>query len=312
MAQEKNKNVDKKNVAKKNVDKKKNAKKKVVTNKKMVSKENEMKKAESKQEKVVEKKVVPKTLDVRPVESAISKEVENTNKNDNDVMVGLNRESQKNYRTLTKAVAILSLLGKILTVIAIPLILIAAIFFIVIIGKINYNEDRLYFDNKEVAVFEETDEGLVLRISAAIEGKNITIRDNIILKEVQSLLKSVSKNLIVTIIVFTMLFYEISLIIWVFIYRKLEYLFNSLHDGDTPFTEKNTTTIKNIANLMIISTIVMAVGSGIIELLASTNLSFNSGMISIIGILIVYTIYYIFKYGTKMQSKVNMVISFKK
>ena len=298
MAQEK-KSID----AKKKVAPKSDTKRKSTT-KKASTKVEEKKEVKAPIKKEIKEEVKESKKEPIKKETPVKEEV----KENPEIIVGLNRESQKNYRLLTKIISILAMLGKIFTMIAIPFIFIAAIFFVVIIGKIDYSNDKLYYAGKEVAVFENDGDGLILKINAVVEDKNITIRDNIVLKEIQSLLANMSKNIVISAIVFATVFYEISFVLWVMIYRRLEELFNDFNTGDTPFTDKNTLGIKNIGKLLIVSVIVMALGNGLLEIIIHSNLSINNGAISVMGILIVYTIYYIFKYATKLQAKSNMRI----
>lgn len=258
--------------------------------------------------KVDAKIILPEKANEEPKMISVPQE----KKEDNEIVYGLNRSAQKSYKTITKVVAILAMLGKIMTCIAIPFILVASILFTIIIEKIDYVDNRLYFDNQEVAIFENDEEGITLKIKDAFEDKDFIIRDNIILKQIQNLLESIPKKNVISVIIFATFFYEISLVIWIYIYRNLEALFNRLNEEETPFTEKNAQDIKNIGKLLIIGMIVFVLGNGIIDLIIHANITIQTGSINIIAILIIYTLYFIFKYGAKLQAKSNMRIANKK
>ena len=80
----------------------------------------------------------------------------------------------------------------------------------------------------------------------------------------------------------------------------MEKLFKNIHDGDTPFTLDNVKHIKKIAYAMILS-IVIAPVCGLIASLMINELEFSFPTFSIIEILVIFTMAYIFEYGYEVQ-----------
>ena len=88
---------------------------------------------------------------------------------------------------------------------------------------------------------------------------------------------------------------------------NLEKLFKNIHDGDTPFTMENVHYIKVMTYLMIAVTIVAAVTDVFVSLLTLTDSTINVGF-SLVNILFLYSISYIFEYGYNLQKESKGII----
>ena len=91
------------------------------------------------------------------------------------------------------------------------------------------------------------------------------------------------------------------LVLSVFMLKRLEKLFNNINNGDTPFTLENVEHIKKIAYLMITLIILPYVGGTIFGILLNRNLDVSFELFSVVEILILFVISYIFEYGYEIQ-----------
>ncbi len=84
-------------------------------------------------------------------------------------------------------------------------------------------------------------------------------------------------------------------------FSLLERLFINIHHGDTPFTLENVTSIKKIADFMILSLIIPSLMGTICEFVFSVSLGIGFELVDFIYILFLYSMSYIFLYGYHIQ-----------
>lgn len=83
--------------------------------------------------------------------------------------------------------------------------------------------------------------------------------------------------------------------------HSLEKLFNNINNGDTPFTLENVGYIKKMAYLMIVVTILPDIIGIIFEAILKTDLNIGFELFSLVEILFLFSIAYIFQYGYEIQ-----------
>ena len=106
-----------------------------------------------------------------------------------------------------------------------------------------------------------------------------------------------------------MLFAGFTLIILIYILSYIEKLFDNIYRKKTPFTETNAKYIYNIGNLLVVNAIVELVFGIIFELAyPKANLIAGYRSISLLEILVIFAVYYVFRYGVKLQEKSNIEI----
>ena len=101
----------------------------------------------------------------------------------------------------------------------------------------------------------------------------------------------------------TFVFVIVLIVLTFMILGKVRKLFNSIHDGDTPFTMENVEYIRKIALLLIITAAVKIFGGVATSLFVSNNSSFSFSLTDVMYILILYAAAYIFEYGCSLQAK---------
>ena len=220
-------------------------------------------------------------------------------------VVKFKEEKQKKIRGISKAIYILARIGKIITTIAIPIIIILIILTPIFTINIEVKDNTIVFkgtkiDDKITITEEKLDDGISIQLKA----NDVLIADEKsqdAILQIKSVLENNSKG---RIIVFLELGY-ICLIICLVLYRmtlsRLEKLFVNINQGDTPFTLENVKYIKEMAKLMIIA-LALPTGGGIIfEKILATDLGVDFELFDVIQILFLFGISYIFEYGYEIQ-----------
>ncbi len=220
-------------------------------------------------------------------------------------VVKFKEEKQKKIKGISKAIYILARIGKIITTIAIPIIVFLLIVTPIFISNIELKDNTIVFkgsriDDKITITEEKSNDGITLQLRAngilIADEKN---QDTIL--QMKSVLENNSK---VQIIAFLEIGY-VCLILCLVLYRmtlsRLEKLFININEGDTPFTLENVRYIKQMAKLMIAALILPSGGGIIFEKILSTDLGVDFELFDVIQILFLFGISYIFEYGYELQ-----------
>lgn len=218
-------------------------------------------------------------------------------------VVLLKKEQQKNVKTLSKIIMVISRIVRIL------LILGGVILGLTLVGasiaafnlEISDNEAKLFGARVEVL---ENDKKLEIEI----KGHKVLIADEMSANTIKEFLSNNSKY---TIIGYTILCL-VSLIIYIIIlYKVLKYLdklFSNIYEGETPFTLENVKLIKSMAIHMIVAIIVSNVLGAIGNAIISIEETIDFELFDLIEILFLYSLSYIFEYGYYMQKGTNAVM----
>lgn len=83
--------------------------------------------------------------------------------------------------------------------------------------------------------------------------------------------------------------------------HALENLFENIYHGDTPFTLENVKYIKKMAYLLIIVTVLPNLMGVVFELILKMDLDIDFELFSLVEILFLFSIAYIFQYGYEIQ-----------
>ena len=223
-------------------------------------------------------------------------------------MKKLEAKEQKYLKGVSKALYILSKIGKILVTVGIVCFLIGMIALYIVIGKIDYHDNTIYFDNKQLALIKTENESVSLQIKD--ESNNvIKIIDNELKDDVEILqLKhffddNSMLSIKVSIISVTVFGLAILFILRIIMFNT-EKLFKNINTLRTPFSEENVMCIREIFTLLIVNSIIAIVANIVISLIIKTKaniISFNVG--NVFEILVICVIFYIFKYGMFLQEK---------
>ena len=220
--------------------------------------------------------------------------------------VKFDKEKQQRIKFFSKFISILAILGKVVVSISIIGLLIAMVATPVLVKNIKVNEDSLeIFSNK--VTYENKDNKIDLKIGDTIIGT----LDNDEIAAFNLIISELKNTNIPKAFGYLELYLASTIAVLVLTYLALshtEKLFNNIHNDNTPFTLDNVNHIKKVAYFLI----AIIITSFVCELLSS--LIFNYGIFgnvnipSLLFVLIVITISYIFEYGYELQknSKARM------
>ncbi len=220
-------------------------------------------------------------------------------------VVKFKEEKQKKVKGISKAIYVLSRIGKIIITIAIPIIVFLLIVTPIFISNIELKDNTIVFkgariDDKITITEEKSNDGVTLQLKA--NGVLIADeRNQDTILQIKSVLENNSKLEIISFLELGFTCLLICLVLYRMVLNRLEKLFININQGDTPFTLENVTYIKQIAKLMIIALALPTCGGLIFEKILRTDLDVGFELFDIIQILFLFGISYIFEYGYELQ-----------
>ena len=214
-------------------------------------------------------------------------------------VVKFKSEKQKKVRVLSKIIAVIGKIGWILSIVGICLIGVIAIALPFALKNINIEDNKIVTNSNIVEVVDEGNK-LVLKHNNTILA-DITNQESIaIIKDIISSNLS-DKGLLIGYCETALITLIVCLVLTMFMFKRLEKLFNNINQGDTPFTLENVEHIKKMAYIMIALIILPNVFGTIFELLLKRDLGISFELFNVVEILIIFVISYIFEYGYEIQ-----------
>lgn len=214
-------------------------------------------------------------------------------------VVKLKEEKQKKVRVLSKIISVISKIGKVFTMIGIVCLTMVMLISPFIINKVDIVKDRIVIgdNNLGIEIVEKSDK-VRLQFNDRVVITDVKNKNDIV--KVKDIIKNNSKTKL-TICTEVGLLFLIGTLVCVYIMLgNICKFFKNIHDGDTPFTLDNVKYIKKIAYLMIA---VIAIGpfSELFFSLIINEINFSIPSFSIIEILVIFIMAYIFEYGYEVQ-----------
>ena len=217
-------------------------------------------------------------------------------------VVKFNEKKQKEVKTLSNVISLIGKIGAIVLKVAIPFIILAMILVPYIINNVEIKNNEIGFKTENIKIIDEN----------KIEIHDIIVGEFDIEDEDYDVIEMFNNNSNAKIIGYIeagLVFLLVDIIIMIFILNCIEKLFNNIKNNNTPFTLDNVTFIKKISYLMIALIIITPI-SGVIfnSLLGLSDGNSPFELMSILEILIIFSMSYIFEYGYEMQkdSKARM------
>ena len=87
----------------------------------------------------------------------------------------------------------------------------------------------------------------------------------------------------------------------IIVLNNVEKLFKNIEDGDTPFTLDNVSIIKKISYYLIAAILVMPISDVLFNQIIAQNETSFIDLMTILEILIIFSMSYIFEYGYEIQ-----------
>ena len=92
-----------------------------------------------------------------------------------------------------------------------------------------------------------------------------------------------------------------SLVLTIIVLNNVQKLFKNIEDGDTPFTLDNVSIIKKISYYLIAAILVMPISDVLFNQIIAQNETSFIDLMTILEILIIFSMSYIFEYGYEIQ-----------
>ena len=209
-------------------------------------------------------------------------------------VVKFNEKKQTQVKSLSNVISLIGKIGAIVLKVAIPFVVVAMILIPYLVNNVEVNNDTISFKTENIK-----------RIDDKIEVCNflvITLEGDLSEEQIVSIMNNNSKIEIIGYLEAGMVFIIINLIIMIIMLTYVEKLFDNIKNNDTPFTLDNVTYIKRISYYMIALIVINPIGGMLFGLIL--DVSENTGgieLISILEILIIFIMSYIFEYGYEIQ-----------
>lgn len=226
----------------------------------------------------------------------------------------LEEKDAKRLRGVSKIIEIISIIARLLMVIAVSFIVIGMISIIFVMKKFDYQKNTIFFDEHPIATISEDINGVTINYNENNEDKSFYIditknfADAVSIITLKNFLDNNSLSKITLYIELACIFAIAVLVVSIRVLRHIEKLFKNFRIGNTPFIEENTLHLKSIAKLLTINVIMSLVVSIILSIIINTDYDFAVSIVSIGEILITICAYYIFKYGCNLQTKSKLKI----
>ncbi len=215
-------------------------------------------------------------------------------------VVKFKREQQTKMKGLSKAISIIAKICRIIVIVCIPILIATMIILGVLTNKVNVVDNEIRFDGikDKITIIQKDNKNT----SIMLNGKKVedTANQESILK-MKEILDNNSKVEVLSYIEIGFTFLIINLILITIMLKHLEKLFDNINKGDTPFTLENVTHIKKMAYLMIAVIILPNIMGSIFEIILNTDLDIDFELFSIVEILFLFSMSYIFQYGYEIQ-----------
>ena len=211
-------------------------------------------------------------------------------------VVKFNEKKQKEVKTLSNVISLIGKIGAIVLKVAIPFIILGMILVPYIVNNIEIKDNEIVFKTDNIKIIGEN----------KIEIHDIIIGEFDIQDEDYDVIEMFEDNSNIKIITYIetgLVFLLVELYIMIIILKCVEKLFNNIKDKTTPFTLDNVKYIKKISYLIIALILITPISDILFSIILgiSTGGSSPFELMSILEILIIFSMSYIFEYGYEIQ-----------
>ena len=205
---------------------------------------------------------------------------------------------QKRLKGVSKAAAILAVIGKVCLIIAIPFLVLVMVAIPLVFKDVKITKDEIAY--KSVAAIKVDESRTKIDVyykndlihTEENAGTIVKLLDKIDDNTSSKIVKYVDSSLGVAIV---------SIIIMIVVLSKVRKLLKNINTGDTPFTEENVELLKKIATLLIVDIVVPMVMTIILNLVFDIDLNNTFAYANIFEILFIICLVFIFRYGVLLQ-----------
>ena len=210
-------------------------------------------------------------------------------------VVKFNEEKQSQVKRVCNIIELIGKIGRIVLLVAIPFLILTMILVPYIVNNVLVVDNEISFKTDNIKIVNDNN----LEIYGVVM---VEIDENTNIEDIIEVFNNNSKYEIIGYLEAGLVFLLIDLIIMIIIFKYVEKLFSNIKNNNTPFTMDNVNYIKKISYLMIALIMITPISSMLFNLLLDIS-SDNSGieLVSIMEILIIFSMSYIFEYGVEIQ-----------
>ena len=210
-------------------------------------------------------------------------------------VVKFNEKKQNQVKTLSNVISLIGSIGKIVLMVAIPFVIIVMLLVPYIISNVEVKGNDLSLKTENIEI---VDNKTLELFGVAIIG----VEEELEYKQVVEVFTNNSKFAIIGYLEGGFVFLLVDLIVMIIILSYVEKLFNNIKNNNTPFTLDNVNYIKRISYMMIALIMITPISELLFNMLID-NLESSGGfeLMSILEILIIFSMSYIFEYGYEIQ-----------
>ena len=221
-------------------------------------------------------------------------------------VVKFKEDKQKKVKVLSKIISIVSKIGKVCCIVGIVVVAFLAIMVPILVKNITVKDDEIVFKNDTIKIVDE-DNKMTVKFKNHLVATIDDVRSIDIIRDIAD--KNINnKVLIITYSELGIVFLIATLYLTILLFKHLDKLFTNINSGDTPFTLENVDHIKKVAYLMIALIIIPSISAVMFELIIKRDLNINFETFSVLEILIIFVISYIFEYGYEIQLDSNGIM----
>ena len=221
-------------------------------------------------------------------------------------VVKFKEDKQKKVKVLSKIISIVSKIGKVCCIVGIVVVAFLAIMVPILVKNITVKDDEIVFKNDTIKIVDE-DNKMTVKFKDHLVATIDDVRSIDIIRDIAD--KNINNRvLIITYTELGIVFLIASLYLTLLLFKHLDKLFTNINSGDTPFTLENVDHIKKVAYLMIALIIIPSISAVMFELIIKRDLNIDFETFSVLEILIIFVISYIFEYGYEIQLDSNGIM----
>ena len=229
-------------------------------------------------------------------------------------------ESKQNkLKGLSKAIYIIAKIEKILITIGITIAVLAVIVALYLVTNIEINNNTISLNNydKKIEIIESKDnKEMILKfgeqeinVTREIKGDMDKDLPKVVINEFMRNLNKTTKVQRISYVSVISIMMLANLVLARFIVVHIEKLFKNIKDEETPFTIENAKHLKNIAYLIIALIATPLILMSIAEMIIKLDTNINISLSSVIAILSIFALSYIFEYGAEIQKDSKLRIN---
>ena len=206
----------------------------------------------------------------------------------------LNEKKQKQVKALSHTISLIGMIGSIVLKVAIAFVAASMILMPYIAANIKVTEDKVTITNDNIKVI---DNKTITLYGVATIG----VDEEVSQEQLLEIFDNHSKTELLIIFELGSVVLIASLVLTIIVLNNVQKLFKNIEDGDTPFTLDDVSIIKKISYYLIAAILVMPISDILFNQIIAQNETSFIDLMTILEILIIFSMSYIFEYGYEIQ-----------